>query len=92
MKQGQTLDLKLWRNQGNARDVAARVRPTLGDTGVDWVCTYWCGDNRDSASSLREQHEAPNQIVATMTSGFSPTSARASSGICVLLPDADIND
>ena len=39
MKQGQTLDLELRGNQGNACDIAAGVCPTLGDADADWVCT-----------------------------------------------------
>ena len=49
MEQGQTLNLKFRGDQANARNVAARMRPTLGDTGADWVCAYWRGDNRNCA-------------------------------------------
>jgi hypothetical protein len=40
-QQGQALNVEFRGDQGNARNVAARVRPTLGDAGADWVCTHW---------------------------------------------------
>jgi hypothetical protein len=35
MEQGQTLDLQFRGDQAIARDVAARMRPTLGDSCAD---------------------------------------------------------
>ena len=59
MKQGQTLDLQFRGNQTNARDVAARVRPTLGDAGTNWVGAYWSGDNRNCARRCASRMNRP---------------------------------
>src|SRR6266446_7424379 len=80
-QQRETLDFEFRGDQRNARDIAARVRPTLGHASEDWVLAHWCGDNRDYARRCAGRMKRPIRY-AMMASGLSPTSACASSGNC----------
>jgi hypothetical protein len=50
---------EFWGDQRNARDVAARVRPSLGHASEDWVCAHWRGDNRDYARRRSGRMKCP---------------------------------
>jgi hypothetical protein len=89
-QQGQALNVEFRGDQGNARNVAARVRPTLGDAGADWVCTHWRGDNRDCARRCAGRMNRPIGI------GDDDIGFVANQCLCQLRhllrrPDAEIN-